>query len=153
MGYAKNLAYKWDQYLESCDLSYRFDMEDGSFIIPEIAIDNALESITVFIRCRESDFRIWCVFNQKAPVSTRDKIANLLTRINYAIAFGHFTMDYSDGEMGFDYSVDFEDSVASMKMLKNALSIVFSAAKSWGDAILEVSTGKLQPAAAFSKYS
>lgn len=153
MGYAKSLAYKWNQYLDSCGFSYQFNTEDGSFAIPEVKLDNAMKSGMVFIFCFESDFQVRCIFNQKVPISTRDNVACLFNRINYTVAFGHFYMDYSDGEMGFVYSVDFEDSVVSMKMLKNAFGIVFSAAESWSDAILEVSNGKLKPAAAFLKYS
>ena len=64
MGYSKNLAYKWQLFLESEDIEYDFDSEKGRFIIPDIIMHNKLKSVAMCIMCDESDFRIMCGFDQ-----------------------------------------------------------------------------------------
>ncbi len=152
MEYSKELAYKWSLYLDSVDLSYDLNTERGIITVPDVSVDSEVKQCTVMIICRESDFTVHAVLKQKVPVTTRDQVSNLMARLNWTLYFGKFAMDYSDGEVALQYSVDFEDSVASMQMLRNALAIPLRAIEKWGNAIMEVSSGKMRAQAAFSKY-
>lgn len=153
MEYSKELAYKWSLYLDSVDLSYDLETESGIITIPDIHTDTLVKQYTVGIKCRESDFCVIALFDQKAPAVTREQVASLMTRLNFKICyFGRFSIDFSDGEMRFEYAVDFDGSVASMQMLRNSLGITMSTIDKWGDAIIEVSSGKMRAEAAFAKY-
>ena len=153
MGYSKNLAYKWQLFLESEDIEYDFDSEKGRFIIPDIIMHNKLKSVAMCIMCDESDFRIMCGFDQSVPQQNRDEMAILMTRINAYLYFGSFYLDISNGNMGFSYAVDFEGGIASTKMLENALGIVLAGVNNWADAIMDVCEGRLRGTTAYLKYN
>lgn len=152
MDYSKSLAYKWQMILDSYDLDYSFDTEKGYFVIPDFSIDNEVRELTIYITCRDSDFKIWCSYDMKVPERYRDQMSVLLTKINYSMYFGRYFMDYSDGEMGFKYAVDFEGGIASAQMLKNALLFVVNAPKDWGNAMVAVAKGRMSGISAYSKY-
>lgn len=153
MKYSKSLAYQWTLYLDSRNYSYRFDTENGVFIIPEIKVNRTLDAVSIYIAIRESDFEVRCVFPRKAATNFIAQIAQLLIRINCTISFGSFYMDYSDGEIGYKYAADFEDSIASEQMLHNAMRFAASMMGQWSAAIMDVSLGKIAPKNAFLKYN
>lgn len=153
MEYSKSLAYQWTLYLDSCNYSYQFDTEKGIIIIPDVKVNSTSDALLIYIGIGESDFELRCIFPQKTATAFRAQITQLLMRINYTITFGNFYMDYSDGEVGYKYSADFEGSVASVQMLHNAMSFATSLTDKWGTVIMEVSSGKASPMDAFSKYN
>lgn len=151
MAYSKELIYKWSLYLDSIGFSYDLETESGFITISNLPINNSGEVYTIRIVCRESDFCIYAVFDQNVPVKTREQVANLMARLNYNILFGSYSIDFSDGTIVYKYAVDFDGGVASMQMLRNALGFVVEEIDEWGDAIIEVSSGKMRAEAAFSK--
>jgi hypothetical protein len=57
----------------------------------------------------------------KAPVECRPAVAEFITRANYGMRIGNFEMDYSDGEIRYKSSVDFEGETLTHNWIRNAI--------------------------------
>lgn len=153
MGYAKDCLYKCTLFLDSNAWNYSIDSENGTITIPNIKIDNSLDKVTIKYTLRESDFSTFCCLNGFVPYSRRDEMSKLLTRINQSILFGCFSMDYSDGSVFYYCAVDYEDSVASYAMIKNAFHFVLNAMIRWGETIEQVANDDFSAEIAFLNSS
>lgn len=51
---------------------------------------------------------IYTVLGSLVELEKRNRIAQLLTRINFGIRIGNFEMDYEDGQIRYKTSVDYE---------------------------------------------
>jgi hypothetical protein len=49
------------------------------------------------------------------------QVAEYITRANYGLRIGNFEMDYSDGEVRYKSSLDFEGEPLTPKLIKNAM--------------------------------
>jgi hypothetical protein len=60
-----------------------------------------------------------------APVKTPEPmfahVAEYITRANYGLRIGNFEMDYTDGEVRYKSSFDFEGELLTPKLIKNAM--------------------------------
>lgn len=151
MEYDKKLVYKYEIYLDERELSYSVDTESGVIKIPDCSISEQLGNGMIVISSRESDFVIRFIFDYHVPNDVRDRVAELIARINYTYVFGCFFMDYSDGEIGFQYSVDYEESATSVRMLSNAVSFVVVPSQKWGDTIKLVASKRITPAEGYNR--
>jgi len=57
----------------------------------------------------------------KAPEETRQAVAEYITRANYGLRIGNFEMDFSDGEVRYKGSLDFEDVGLSPELIRHAI--------------------------------
>ncbi len=53
------------------------------------------------------------------PENQRDDFAIFITRINYGLMIGNFEMDFSDGEIRYKTSIDFEGTDLSEVLIDN----------------------------------
>ncbi len=65
------------------------------------------------------------IFYIVAPVNAseerRGAVAEFITRANYGMRIGNFEMDFTDGEIRYKSSFDFESTVLGSQLIKNAL--------------------------------
>lgn len=73
------------------------------------------------IRVDLEQFVFYAVTTVKVPENARAAVAEFLTRANYGMRIGNFEMDYSDGEVRYKSSLDFEGETLSPNLLKNAI--------------------------------
>jgi len=85
-----------------------------------------------------------------APSQRRPAMAEMLTRINYALALGCFEMDFSDGEITFRIGIDVEDDGLTPNMIRNLLRPAIAAPDHFLGAISAVAFTDVAPAAALS---
>ncbi len=57
----------------------------------------------------------------KAPEATFGAVVEFLTRANYGLRIGNFEFDYSDGEIRYKSSLDFEKVSLSPQLIKNTI--------------------------------
>lgn len=58
------------------------------------------------------------VVDIKIPSERRAEVAEFITRANYGIHIGNFEMDYSDGEVRYKTSIDFEGTEVTHALCK-----------------------------------
>jgi hypothetical protein len=73
------------------------------------------------IRPDLEQFLFYAVAPIKAPESQRPVVAEYLTRANAGLHIGNFEMDYGDGEIRYRSSLDFEGTVLTPALIKNAI--------------------------------
>jgi hypothetical protein len=66
-------------------------------------------------------FLFYAIAPVKAPEATRPAVAEFITRANYGMRIGNFEMDFSDGEVRYKSSLDFEQEVLTPQLIKNAI--------------------------------
>jgi hypothetical protein len=69
---------------------------------------NAQQNGYAIIRTDLEQFLFYAVAPVKAPEEVRNAVAEFITRANYGLRIGNFEMDYSDGEIRYKSSLDFE---------------------------------------------
>jgi hypothetical protein len=57
----------------------------------------------------------------KVPEAALPAAAEFLTRANYGLRIGNFEMDYSDGEVRYKSSLDFEGTTLEPALIRNAI--------------------------------
>lgn len=68
-----------------------------------------------------SQLLIYVMAPIKVPAELRADMAEFITRANYGLRIGNFEMDFSDGEVRYKSSVDFEGIVLNNALIKNTI--------------------------------
>lgn len=55
------------------------------------------------------------------PEEVRPAVAEFITRANYGLRIGNFELDYSDGEVRYKSSLDFEGETLTPNLIRNAI--------------------------------
>jgi hypothetical protein len=66
-------------------------------------------------------FIFYAICPIKVPQEMRSAIAEFITRANYGLRVGNFEMDYSDGEIRYKSSIDFENNLLTPAFIRNAI--------------------------------
>jgi len=87
-----------------------------------------------FFSSKHGDFRCFAqimvnleqfLFYASAPVRVPEEdriaVAEFITRANYGIRIGNFEMDYSDGEVRYKTSLDFEGETLSYNLIRHTI--------------------------------
>lgn len=61
------------------------------------------------------------MFYVLAPEEARQTVAEFITRANYGMRIGNFEMDFSDGEVRYKSSLDFEGTTLTPALIKQAI--------------------------------
>jgi hypothetical protein len=73
------------------------------------------------IRVDLEQLLIYAVAPVKVPEENRVAIAEYITRANYGLRIGNLEMDFSDGEIRYKSSLDFEGETLSSQFIKMAI--------------------------------
>ncbi len=57
----------------------------------------------------------------KAPEEKRLAVAEFIARANYGLRIGNFELDFSDGEVRYKSSLDFEGVLLEPQLIRNAI--------------------------------
>lgn len=73
-----------------------------------------------FAQAREAQqqFVFYSVLPINVPPEKRQKVAELITRINYGMVIGNFELDFDDGEVRYKTSVDVEGAELTPPMIR-----------------------------------
>ncbi len=73
------------------------------------------------IRVDLEQFLFYVIAPVKAPEDMRAHVAEYIARANYGLRIGNFELDYTDGEVRYKSSVDFEGERLTPQFIKNAM--------------------------------
>lgn len=66
-------------------------------------------------------FIFYCVAAVHVPEELRLAVAEYITRANYGLRIGNFELDYSDGEVRYKSSLDFEGVTLTPALIRNTI--------------------------------
>ena len=84
----------------------------------------------------------------KAPEALRPTAAEFITRANYGLRIGNFEMDYSDGELRYKTSIDFEGVALTPQLLRNTLYPAVQTLDRYLPGLMQVLYAGIAPASA-----
>ncbi len=72
-------------------------------------------------REEQEQFIFYSILDLNTPEPRRTEMAEFLTRANYGMIIGNFELDFSDGEVRYKTSIDFEGSVITDALCKQVV--------------------------------
>ncbi len=84
----------------------------------------------------------------KVPEEQRPAAAEYLTRANYGLHVGNFELDFSDGEVRFKSSIDFEDETLTFTWIRNTVYPAVQLMNRYFPGLMMVIYGEKTPAEA-----
>jgi hypothetical protein len=97
------------------------------------------------IRVDLEEFLFYAVAPVKVPEMDRLAVAEFLTRANYGLRIGNFELDYSDGEVRYKSSIDFEGQNLTSDFIRNAIYPAVHTMDRYLPGLLRVSFGGATP--------
>jgi hypothetical protein len=74
------------------------------------------------VRVEEEILLCYAVAPVRVEEALRPAVAEFVTRANYGLWIGNFEMDWSDGEVRYKSSLDFEGVALTPELIRNAIS-------------------------------
>ena len=97
------------------------------------------------VRVDLQQFIFYAVAPIKAPEESRTAVAEFLTRANYGMRIGNFELDYSDGEVRYKSSLDFEDEELTPNLIRNSIYPAVQTLDSYLPGLMRVAFGGQTP--------
>jgi hypothetical protein len=97
------------------------------------------------VRVDLEEFLFYAVAPVKVPEEVRMAVAEYLTRANYGLRIGNFELDYSDGEVRYKSSLDFEGQSLTPDLIRNAIYPAVHTLDRYLSGLLRVSFGGATP--------
>lgn len=97
------------------------------------------------VRVDLEEFLFYAVAPVKVPEDVRTAVAEYLTRANYGLRIGNFELDYSDGEVRYKSSLDFEGQSLTPDLIRNAIYPAVHTMDRYLPGLLRVSFGGATP--------
>lgn len=109
--------------------------------------------VTCYAQVREDleQFLFYVLSPIKAPEDARSDAAEFITRANYGLRIGNFELDYSDGEVRYKSSLDYEGVELSTELIKNALYPAVQTMDRYLPGLIKVIYGEQSPVAAIAE--
>ncbi len=106
---------------------------------------NAHLNCYAYMRVDLEQLLIYAIAPVKTPEHSRAALAEFLTRANYGLRIGNFEMDYSDGEIRYKSSLDFDGTTLAAPMIRTALYPAVQTMDRYMPGILRVMFGGSTP--------
>lgn len=97
------------------------------------------------IRVDLQQFLFYAIATIKVPEDARPAVAEFITRANFGLRIGNFELDFSDGEVRYKSSLDFEDEPLSDNLMRNALYPAVQTMDSYLPGLMKVAFGGMTP--------
>ncbi len=97
------------------------------------------------VRVDLEEFLFYAVAPIKVPEEIRRAVSEFLTRANYGLRIGNFELDYSDGEVRYKSSLDFEGQTLTAELIRNAIYPAVHTMDRYLPGLLRVSFGGATP--------
>ena len=108
---------------------------------------------TCYAQVREDleQFLFYVVAPVKTPQELRLAVAEFITRANFGLRIGNFELDFSDGEVRYKSSLDFERADLSPDLIRNAIYPAVQTMDRYLPGLMGVIYGNESPAEAIAK--
>jgi hypothetical protein len=103
------------------------------------------------IRVDKQQFLFYVMSPVNVPEDRRARAAEFLTRANWGLRIGNFEMDYSDGQVRYKSSVDFEGFPLEGPMIRNAIYPAVQTMDRYLPGLMTMIYGDAEPADAILK--
>jgi hypothetical protein len=97
------------------------------------------------VRVELEEFIFYAVVPVRVPPEDRPAVAEYIARANYGLRIGNFELDYSDGEVRYKSSINFEGEDMTPGMLRNAIYPAVHTLDRYMPGLLRVSFGGATP--------
>jgi hypothetical protein len=97
------------------------------------------------IRVDLEEFLFYAVAPVKIQDDVRLAVSEYITRANYGLRIGNFELDYSDGEIRYKSSLDFEGQILTQQLIRNAIYPAVHTMDRYLPGLLRVSYGGATP--------
>ena len=88
---------------------------------------------------------IYAIAPVKVPEDVRPSVAEFITRANYGMHIGNFELDYSDGEVRYKCSLDFEGEVLTNTFIRHIIYPAVQTMDKYLPGVMKVAFGALTP--------
>lgn len=143
--YSRQLANQVKKTFIDNDCEHYFDDEAGIFKVV-FGLDCGLERCKVLVGIGEDNISAHGYIDLNVDEDDRLRVSEFITRANWGMKFGHFVLDFSDGEISYINAVDCSDgfvpSEDAITTLIGRLPLMFEL---YGDGLLSVLLGVLSP--------
>jgi len=126
-------------------------LDDKSILRVYFSGDNGDVRCYAQIRVDLEQFLFYVIAPVKAPDEIRSSVAEYITRANFGLRIGNFEMDYSDGEVRYKSSIDFEGVALTSELIKNAVYPAVHTMDFYLPGLLAVMYGNKTPGEAIEK--
>jgi hypothetical protein len=96
-------------------------MEDRRIYRMGFSGENGQVACYAQIRVDLEQFLFYVMCPVKAPEEKRLAMAEFIARANYGLRIGNFELDFSDGEVRYKSSLDFENVTLEPQLIRNAI--------------------------------
>lgn len=125
--------------------------EDRKIIESGIAGANGKFNFTVMLWRKREQVVIRSFLPVSVPEDKRPAIAEYITHANYGTIIGGFEMDFSDGEVAYKTSLDFENDRLSVALLRQMIRCNFSTFNRYWPGFFKVIYASADPAGAIKE--
>ncbi len=137
------LANQIKSYLDSEEMHYSFDAENGIFRFGmTLSHGGLLGHVDIRIVVKKDAFQVQVISPLNAPEDTREQVAIFLTYVNYRQNAGDFEMDFSDGEIMYKIDQYCADQIPTADIIERAIFVPCSVYDNYADPLIEVMLGK-----------
>ncbi len=138
------------QFLEADDW-YPSRLEDRYIYRVGFSGQNGQVACYAQIRVDLEQFMFYVLAPVKAPEEARQAVAEFITRANYGMRIGNFEMDFSDGEVRYKSSLDFEGMTLTPALIKQAIYPAVQTMDRYLSGLMKVIYGSKPPAEAITE--
>jgi hypothetical protein len=103
--------------------------------------DELYAGATAHVLEEQGQFVFYVEYREKAPKKNHPQVAEFITRANYGILIGNFEMNHDDGSVRYKSSVDYEGTVLTYELVRNAVLAARNGNEEYGSALVEVMKG------------
>jgi len=96
-------------------------------------------------------FLFYVIHPVRVPAERRLAVAEAITRANYGMRIGNFELDFSDGEVRYKSSLDFDDEILTPPLIRNAIYAAVETMDRYARAIVAVGRGEKTAADAIAE--
>lgn len=114
------------EFLDSRNFHYEYKAKKHLFEMMN-GLPGAFAHCVSKVMCMDDSIISIAIIPLKVPENKRAEVAELICRINYSMKFGHFDLDFCDGEIHYDFThcceehIPGKEEIASVCMIPSAM--------------------------------
>lgn len=103
------------------------------------------------IRINLEQFLFYAMVPVKASDDKRGAVAEFIARANYGLRIGNFEMDFTDGEIRYKSSLDFEGQELTPGLIKNAIYPAVNTCDRYLPGLMQIIYAEIDPEQAIAE--
>ena len=142
--YSPQIMEAIEFFLKKGEWNYEL-IEERGVIRMGIALDSKLKTADIRINVMEKGFCVDTILRIGADDESKAAMAEFLARANFGLSYGHFEMDYDEGDMLYHTSFYAGDTVPTYEQIEHTIYINISTLDNYGNALTKALYGVAAP--------